>query len=50
MRISSRKASRGEDLDGHLPLQPLVTGVVHDAHAAAPDLPFHRIGAAKRFG
>src|SRR5207249_7474987 len=39
---------RREYLDGHLAFQALVTRLVHDAHPAAADLPFDRIGAAQR--
>src|SRR5437870_12315002 len=39
---------RREHLDGHLAFQALVSRLVHDAHPAAADLPFDRIGAAQR--
>ncbi len=36
-----------EHLDCHRPLEPLIAGMIDDAHAAAADLPFEREGGSK---
>ena len=39
-----------EHLDRHPSLEPLVTGAVHHAHAAPPDLAFDRIRVSQGLG
>ena len=39
----------GQHLDGHPALEPLVTGAVHHAHPAPPDLAFDRIRVSQGF-
>ena len=45
--LAERQLGR-EDLDGHLALEPLVTGVEHHAHTTATELSLNGEGVSQR--